>query len=184
VDRDLNDHLLVKTRINFPWNDRRGKMVAQLRDYTHRQNLFYCPGIAFRKELKNLIGGHFFNDQVWWSDDAEMNHRIQKAGLPFYREEGVSLTHDPESMQHDLRGADKLGRGKFAQVMHAGRDTYEEHIIPLLKRMLSGESAANILKIAQQESIPTALYSILWQAVYLYGYHREKIRHLLGWRGN
>ncbi|MFH0770778.1 MAG: glycosyltransferase [Candidatus Peregrinibacteria bacterium] len=179
VDRDLEKHMLIRTHMDFQHRNVLESLVAELRSYVYSKNVFYCPAIAFRKELKDHIGGYFFNDQVWWTEDAEIDHRIQKAGLPIHREPDAVVTHDPESISHDLRGAYKIGRGKFAQVLYANRDTFEEKVGNVLKHILSGESVVALLELARQKSVSTALYSVVWQTIYLLGYHRERIGHLL-----
>lgn len=179
VDRALDEHMLVKTNIVFEHRNLLEKIVAELRAYVYAQDVFYCPAIALRKELKNSIGGYFFNDQVWWTEDAEINHRIKKAGLPLHREPNATVIHDPVSMGYDLKSAYKIGRGKFSQVLFARRDTFEENITNIAKRLLSGESLAEFVKIGREKSLLTAGYSVIWQLVYHLGYHREKIQHQL-----
>jgi len=179
VDQALDSHPLVKTAIRFEHRTNLERMVAEYRDFIHSPDLFYCPGAAFQKSLKNHIGGHFFNDNVWWTEDSEMSFRVKKAGLPIYREKGAVLTHDPESMPYDLKGAHKIGRGKYSQVLYTNRDTFEENIGNVFRRLLSGESAAQFLRLAREKSLSTALYSIVWQAMYYSGYYRARIARWL-----
>lgn len=176
VDNALEQHPLVKTAIRFEHRKFLERLVAEYRDYIHSLDLFYCPGAAFHKSLKDQIGGHYFNDAVWWTEDAEMNFRVKKTGLPIHREQSAILTHDAESMLYDLKGAYKIGRGKFSQVLHANRDTYEENIGSTLQRVVTGESLSRFIDLAKKKSFPTALYSILWQGMYYLGYYRERIR--------
>lgn len=175
IDKALDDNVLVKSRINFGFSNFPERLVAELRTYVHQQDLAYCPGLAFRHDLADKIDGHFFNDRVWWTEDAELNFRIKRAGIPLFRADNAVLCHDPEGWRHDLSGAYKIGRGKHSQVVHAGRDTFEENAMNVLRRLLSGEQFKQLLELAQKASPETAIYSMVWDLFYYLGYYRERI---------
>lgn len=176
LDRDLDHYLLVKPQIIFESQKKIEGIIAKLKEYVYQSGVFYCPGIAFRKELKNHIGGYYFDDNVWWTEDAEMNYRIKKAGLPIYHEKEAVVNHAPESFQHDLKSAYKIGQGKYSQVVHTGRDTYEENIRNTLKRILNGETFKNLWDLYKHsKSLGVLIYSLIWNLFYYFGYYEAKI---------
>ncbi len=180
IDSDLDAHPLVKTKITFKVRNLIEQIAATLRNYVYQSNVFYCPGVAFTHDLKNHIGGHFFNDNVWWTEDAEMNHRIQHAGIPIYYEDRAEIIHAPESIFHDLQSAHKIGQGKYSQVVYAGRDTFEESLSKTIARLLNGKIFKSLTDLYRYSKSPSVVaYSILWNMLYYLGYYRTLLKHKL-----
>lgn len=180
LDAALEEHMLVRSNIQFAHYTPSQRLVAELRDYVYSTGVFYCPGAAFRKELSRHIGGHFFNDSVWWTEDAELNFRIEKAGLNSHLAEDAVVTHLPERLGKDLRGAHKIGMGKHSQVLFANRDTFEEGVLNTAKRLFSGKTLKDIAAIHRHTgSISTVAYSLVWTYMYYMGYYRSLIGNKL-----
>lgn len=179
LDSALNDNALVRSNIQFDHNSWATRIVAEMRTYVYASGVFYCPGAALQKGVREKIGGHFFNDAVWWTEDAEMNFRIKNAGIPVHFAEDAVLRHAPEPMLRDLRGAQKIGRGKYSQVQYAGRDTFEEGVWNTLQRVLTGESFKRLADIAQQKGPDVAVYNLGWNFMYYLGYYRSLLENSL-----
>lgn len=176
LDRDLNHHLLVKPQIIFESQKRIEQTIAKLKEYVYQSGVFYCPGIAFRKELKNYIGGYYFDNNVCWTEDSEMDYRIKKAGLSIYYEEEGAVIHSSEGLRHDLKSAYKIGQGKYSQILYTNRDTNEENIRNTLKRLVNGETFRYFADLYRySKSLRVVIYSAIWNLFYYLGYYMAKI---------
>ncbi|MDD4351805.1 MAG: glycosyltransferase [Candidatus Gracilibacteria bacterium] len=177
LDVLLEKYEIVKSKLEFNWNSFSEKLVSELRAFIHSlpENC-YCPGLALRKDIKEVMGGHFFNDKVWWTEDAEFNFRRQQAGVDYYRTNEVIFTHLPENMPHDLNGAYKIGRGKYSQVLFAGRNTFEEELHNIFKKFFKGQIFQEYAKLLVEKGLAVSMYSLLWDLSYYLGYYRERLQ--------
>jgi glycosyltransferase involved in cell wall biosynthesis len=172
MDNALDRSALVRSDIEFAHSGFGSRLVADLRHYVYHSGVFFCPGAAFRKDIKPLVGGRFFNDRVWWTEDADLNYRIKQAGLRHRFEPAARLVHAPVSVTYDLRGAVKIGAGKFSQVLYADRRSFEESPRAVLGRLLSGRTARQLADIARSKGVFVAVYFVLFSFAYYYGYYR------------
>jgi GT2 family glycosyltransferase len=79
-----------------------------------------------RLDIVDRIGGHFFDERVFWSGDSEMNRRIGRAGLGVVQVSGAVLHHGPISFKHELQSGFQLGMSSRAEVDHGLREPYEQ----------------------------------------------------------
>ena len=119
------------------------------------------------------IGGFLFNEAVPWAEDAELNCRIQKAGISLAFVKDAFVYHAPTSVFHDLRAAFRIGMGKRVSVERAGRFP-DEDILFVFKKLLTGDSIRNLLTITAYKGAIVGSYSILWNLFYHAGYLFQK----------
>jgi cellulose synthase/poly-beta-1,6-N-acetylglucosamine synthase-like glycosyltransferase len=133
--------------------------------------------MGFRRELKDYVGGYYFNENVYWTEDAELTFRIHKTTLSIKRREDAIVVHDPESLPYDLKGAFKIGSGKFSQLVHAGRSWQEESIVTGFKHLLGGKTLRECVQIAQTKSVATAIYALIWKVFYYAGHWYKRLMY-------
>ena len=173
----LETRVLAKATIRHMYRTHFERVVGQLRDFVHSMEVFYGPTVAFRRDLLSNIGGHLFNDRVWWSEDGELSHRISNAGLRIERITDAEVVHEPEGIWHDLKGAFRIGRGKFAQILYAGRSRSDESLWLAALRIANGKTLGNYMETWKKTNLTTTLYAVLWDIVFYAGYWKERITH-------
>lgn len=104
---------LSKGLVIFRNNNLMSKIISRVREYTTTDFISaYSPPLAFSKDIKNLIGGYYFDEQVPWSEDTEFNYRVQQAGIKIHYNPEAIIYHAPISIRQDIRSGFKYGRGK------------------------------------------------------------------------
>jgi len=104
---------LSKGLVIFRNNNLMSKIISKVREYTTTDFISaYSPPLAFSKDIKNLIGGYYFDERVPWSEDSEFNYRVQRAGLKIYYNPKAVIYHAPIKVAQDIRSGFKYGRGK------------------------------------------------------------------------
>jgi len=104
---------LSKGLVVFKSNSFMSNIISKVREYTTTDFInAYSPPLIFSKDIKNLIGGYYFHEQVFWSEDSEFNYRIQKAGLKIYHNPKAIIYHEPLNIKQDMKSGFKCGRGK------------------------------------------------------------------------
>lgn len=166
-----------KARLFFQYDDCHplSKVVASARDFINSSSTgVFTPGLAIRKDIKDQMGGYFFNEQIRWAEDAEFSYRFHKNGLRFGYIEDAVVIHPEVSVKHDLKGAFLIGLSKRRSV-DLGLREGDEDIMPTLKRVLSGETLRRRKKIYQEKGIDTLLYMVVWDAFYNLGYNLRRL---------
>jgi len=104
---------LSKGLVVFKYNSLMSKIISKVREYTTTDFIsVYSPPLAFSKDIKNLIGGYYFHEQILWSEDSEFNYRVQQAGVKIHYNPEAVIYHVPISIKQDIRSGFKYGRGK------------------------------------------------------------------------
>ena len=165
-----------KARLSFRYNSSAlSRAIANARDYINSsQTRVFTPGLALNKGIKEKMGGHYFDEEVRWAEDAEFSYRFHKNGLSFGYVEDAVVTHPPVSLKHDLRGAFLIGLSKRRSVELGLREGSED-LIPTMKRFISGEAFTRRRKVLESKGINTLLYMTMWDLFYNSGYNLRKL---------
>ncbi len=151
------------------------RLVANARDFINSSpTRVFTPGLAIKKDIRERMEGHFFNNQVKWAEDAEFSYRFHKNDLNFGYIEDAVVTHPPVSLKHDLRGAFLIGLSKRRSVDLGLREGNED-IIPTMKRIVSGETFARRRKVLEAKGLDTLLYMTVWDFFYNSGYNLRRL---------
>lgn len=174
----LKENIVVKGRIIFLHNSYLSKIIAELRDYVNRQPVAYVPGLAFRKEILNSIGGYFFNSNISWAEDAEFTYRIQEKGIQVKTIPEAIIYHDSVSPYHDLRAAFRIGGGKRLIVESYGKYNAEDISLTIIN-FLTGKFIKKWIDILKCKGASVLLYNLLWTAIYYTGYYTTRCKNLI-----
>ena len=166
-----------KARILFQYDDNKPltKVFANARDSINSSpTRVLTPGLAINKEIKQKMGGHYFDQQVRWAEDAEFSYRFHQNGLRFNYVPEATINHPPVSVRHDLRGAFLIGLSKRRAVELDLREP-NENVLPTIKRLVSGESINKKRKVVEEKGLVTAAYMTLWDFYYNFGYNLRRL---------
>lgn len=167
-----------KARILFHYDDTKSltRVVANARDFINSSpTRAFTPGLGLNKDIKDRMGGHYFNEEVRWAEDAEFSYRLHKNGLSIAYVKDATINHPAVSVKHDLRGAFLIGLSKRRSVELGLREGNED-LTPTLKRLISGESIQKKRRVVDEKDLATAAYMTVWDFFYNLGYNLRKIR--------
>lgn len=171
----LDKHEVVKTQVNFFYNNYPQYLVAGCRRLFHQVfdngTKLFGPGLAFKKEIQKKIGGYFFNEKVQWGEDGELSKRIHAANLDcLILDEKIS--HDGVSMIYDLRIAFRIGRGNRATERFDGISLLRAFIDDI-RHLITDHHQQ--FRIAYKEGgCRLFLYFFFWKVAFHLGYYTEK----------
>ena len=176
IDETLDEYPIAKVRISFQYDSKRlsSRTVAAARDYVNSLPLVYTPGIGFRKDVTDKIGGFLFNEPVKYAVDADLDYRVKKAGIPIEFIRSVGIQHSPESLSHDLRAAYRIGQGcASSYLVLKTYDCYAD----IGWNALKGVKLKKIPDIAVKKGLTVAFYQIIWDLLYWLGYLNKYIKN-------
>lgn len=161
-----------KPKIVFEYEEdsRISRAIAEARDHINSFPFhLFTPGLSINKSVREEIGGHYFNEDVRWAEDAEFSYRYKKNGLSYDYIPDATINHPRVSPKHDLTGAFLIGLSKSRSVSLGLREG-DEDIIPTAKRILSGESIRRKRNLQEDKGLTTMVYGLVWDASYNAGY--------------
>ena len=135
----LDNYFLVDGKVFFKKDFYSSKVIS----YTREMGLpgyALCPAIGINKDIKPMIGNYFFDDDIQWIEDSELNIRAKKARIEVGIIDEVTCIHDNLTFKQDLKSAYRYGCGvrKAAKKgLHKKRPTANWNlIIPIMKKSL------------------------------------------------
>lgn len=163
-----------KGLVIFRSNSLISKIISKVREYTTTDFISaYSPPLVFSKDIKNLIGGYYFHEQVPWSEDSEFNYRIQQAGLRIHYNPKAVIYHAPISIIQDIRSGFKYGRGK--------RISETLGLLPKTKYFDLPTHTKKFLKTYEvfhtKGLLPALYYFFIWRPVNKIGYLVEGLMY-------
>jgi hypothetical protein len=173
IDRCLNQVPIVSVKINFQFDSRNitTKIVAAARDYVNSLPLVYTPGIGFRKDIIDKIGGFLFNWPVQFAVDADLDYRLKEVKIPIKFIKQVGISHSPETLTHDLKAAYRIGKGCATSYLSLKNYSQFEDV---KWNSLKGVKFKNLPQIAVDKGIVTAFYQVVWDLLYWMGYINKR----------
>lgn len=156
----LEQYLLVDGKVFFKQDTHSSKVIS----YTREMGIpgyALCPAIGINKKLKPMVCNYFFDNDIQWIEDSELNIRARKADIKVGEIKSTTCIHDNLTFKQDLKSAYRYGYGvkKAAdKKLHKKRPTANWNlIIPIFKKnCISG------------------IYYIFWNVVYCLGYFIHK----------
>lgn len=156
----LEKYLLVDGKVFFKKDTFSSKIIS----YTREMGLpgyALCPAMGVNKKIKPLIGNHFFDNDIHWCEDSELNNRAKKKNVEVGVINDITCVHDNLTFRQDLKSAFRYGYGvrlEVAKKLHINRPTANWNLI---------------IPIAKQNLI-SGVYYLLWNIIYCIGYYAKK----------
>lgn len=154
----LRGAFLSKGKVIFQRDNLISNIIARAREYTtsDRQNA-YKPPLAIKKAVKKYINNYYFDSDVHWTEDADLDARVSKAKLKINYLPDAEIYHPPVTLFHDLRSAFRYGIGKRIRVEKG-----------MTKGL--GSFLGNILDVGRKKGVLVGVYLFIWSWVYIFGY--------------
>ncbi len=158
---------LSKGLVTFKSNTLMSKIISKVREYTTTDFISaYSPPLAFSKDIKNLIGGYYFHEQIPWSEDSEFNYRAQRDRLKIHYNPEAVIYHAPVSIKQDIKSGFKYGRGK--------RISEELNLLPKINYFDVSTHTKKFVKtyevFCKKGILPALYYFFIWRPINRIGY--------------
>jgi glycosyltransferase involved in cell wall biosynthesis len=147
------------------------RIIANARNF-HANPIPHLEGViraykplAFRKEIINALGGHYYDDDLKLSEDYEMDIRRQKAGINITYVPEAVVHHCPLSVGADIRSAFRYGADRHTSVSKGETKPKKKFADSIIK--LGNKALPKIGPVA-------TAYMVLWTMAYDVGYHLQK----------
>lgn len=143
------------------------RAIATCRDFDNTYNRAALkPGIAFRKAVRDRIGGYWYDERIRWPCDSEFLWRLNRYQVPIEHVEGFAIEHRPIPLAHALRAYLAYGRDGWKRVAHLGQTT---HLHP-------ANFAAKLKAMAARgRREPGLLLNVVFEGAYITGFLSEAI---------
>jgi GT2 family glycosyltransferase len=149
-----------------PGRSRASAVISRSRTQRNGRLSAYKPALAFSRELATRLGGYFFDARLIWKSDAELDHRIRRAGLRILPAEGCVVHHAPLSLRTDLYSSFHYGVGAaILRCLGLGYVEPQRSVIEAWKR--DGSAAALYMTLSNQ--VLAAGYAYAWVRLRLSG---------------
>ncbi len=163
----LKHERLSKGLVVFKSTSLMSKIISKVREYTTTDFInSYSPPLAFSKDIKDLIGGYYFHEQIPWSEDSEFNYRVQQAGLKIHYNSEAVIYHTPLIIKQDIRSGFRYGRGKAI--------SEKLKLLPrtnFLKPSLYTKRFVKTYEVLQKKGLfPALYYFFIWRSINRIGY--------------
>jgi glycosyltransferase involved in cell wall biosynthesis len=163
VEAALDKHLVVNLPIRFAHDGSRvSRAIAACRNFDNTYSrAAYKPGIAFRAELRDKLGGYWYDERIAWPCDSELLWRLRNLDIAIHHLEGRAIVHRPISLRHACRAYFSYGRDGWKRVTVLHQTT---HLVPLSN---FGRKLSALFKRARTE--PGVLLNLVFDALYIGG---------------
>ena len=153
----LDQYMLVDGKVLFKADTFQSKIISPTRELGI-PGYALCPAIGIHKKIKEKVGNYFFDDDIQWIEDSELNIRAKKAKIEVGIINEVTCIHDNLTFKQDLKSAYRYGYG----VKNAA-----------LKNLHKNSPTANwnLIYPISKKSIFSAIYYFCWNIIYCVGYY-------------
>jgi len=155
----LDEFILVDGRVKYRDDTFQSKIISRVREIGI-PGYALCPSMGLNKKILEFSNGYFFDEDIKWVEDTELNDRLKnKVKIGVINE--TTCIHDNLTFKLDLKSGFKYGTGVKRAV---NKKIYEP----------GPEPNWFLLKQISKKSLLSALYFIIWNGVYCLGYYVEK----------
>lgn len=183
----LEEAPLSKGRVIFTHSNIISKIVALSREY-HVSDIAnaYAPPLAFNKAIRKKLGGYFFDEDLFWTEDHEFNQRVQRAGLPIKFIPDATVRHDEQTFIEDLKSSFNYGAGYFEGIrkgvtqpcfMYGGNKT----LLGSFAYDLIRAAALPVLfaDVTRKKGALPAVFMSVWMTSFSAGYYAQGLFDIL-----
>lgn len=158
------DEQVFKGQVQFAkGNNWFSKIISKSRQHHTAEELTaYKPPLALSRSIRRKIGGHIFNKDLIWREDADLDHRIRQAKIEIKSVEGGLIHHKALNAKSDLRSTFRYGLG--------------EAIADKLGLKLTDVPRSVKSTFKSQGMLP-AIYMLIRNRIYTVGYLYGKIKY-------
>lgn len=172
----LETNAMAKPRLEFHSTGTRiFRLIAESRTrYNSVPTLATNPGLALRRNEIARRCGYVFNPQIRWTEDADLNYRMQRDDVPLTYVSEAVVHHDSVSLGHELRCAFLYGVGKRLSIENTPGRIPDEEFPAVIRAIAKGGTLKKALKNVGEYGLDGAMLAAAWRTLYLTGYHAQK----------
>ncbi len=155
----LDNYLLVDGRVKYRDDSFQSKIISKVREQGI-PGYALCPSMGINKKILEFSNGYFFDEDIKWVEDAELNDRLNgKIKIGVINE--ITCIHDNLTFKLDLTSAYRYGTGVKRAVK---------------KNLYKPGPQPNwfLLKKISKEDLLASIYFIIWNGAYCLGYYTGK----------
>lgn len=159
----LDKYKVVKCKVVFLYRDYIGKIISKVRDYINYDEVkAFAPGLALKKSILEDVGGYYFDGDIHWVEDSELNNRINDAGIEMKFLPEAKIYHSSLTLKQDLRSAFRYGCGKR---------------IGVKKGIMEGIGSffPKIFDVLKKKGVVPFFYIVLWNVFYCSGFFSQAV---------
>lgn len=160
----LRRYHIAKGKVVFESDSFVSGLIAKVRDYTNYDTPKpYNPFLGIKKSVKKYIGNYYFDSDIHWTEDADLNSRLTKAQIKVNYVFSSKVFHPPLTLRHDLRSSFRYGVGKKIRVE---------------KKISSGIGShfGKVFDMISKKGLGAGFYYFVWNWFYVAGYFYQTIR--------
>ncbi len=151
---------VVRATLRFDGDSLASRVVENLQTFQSSDpDRAYQPGLLFHRAIADRIGGYFFDDRIYWTEDADFDRRLRWGGLSVAVSDGV-VRHRSVSVPRKLRSAFRYGIGR---AIAEERRMYGTHPPYAYSLAHAGREWATLRR---RYDLPTACYGAVWGAAF------------------
>jgi glycosyltransferase involved in cell wall biosynthesis len=160
----LDKNFLAKGTVVFERKDFISSIIASVREYmTSDPPKPYNPFLCMRKDIKVYIDNYYFDNDIHWTEDADLNIRVIKAAIKVKYVTSARVFHPCLTLKYDLRSSFRYGIGKRIRVEKGTGEGL-------------GISFSSCLDILKKKGFWSAIYLSIWNCSYIAGYACQIIK--------
>lgn len=156
--KGLGESYLAKGTVRFERNNFSSTIIAKVREYMNTNiPKPYNPFLCIKKDIKKLIGNYYFDNDIHWTEDADLALRVNSANLKVNYVVSASVFHSPLTLRDDLKSAFRYGIGKRIRVTKSTGKGIGVHF-------------NNTLDVFKKKGLGASIYFSIWNCFYTAGY--------------
>ena len=170
--RGLESAVLSKGRTVFSRS--RGPIsgaIAAYRTFHTSDHLSaFSPPLALSRAALKLLLGHYFDEDLAWSEDLDFDRRVKARGIRIAHSPDAVIVHPPLTLLQDLRSAYRYGTG-YAMGERKG-------VFPAPQRRSWRDrlrtDSRHFRLVRSAKGTAASLYAMLWMQAYRLGFRSER----------
>lgn len=156
--KGLTNYGVAKGKVVFESNNFISGIIAKVREYSYYDTPKpYNPFLAINKGIKKTIGNYFFDSNIYWTEDADLNTRLKEANIKVNYVFNAKVFHPPLNLKHDLRSAFRYGVGKRIRVETGKANNMGTHF-------------KKVFDVMNKKGFLAGVYYFVWNISYSMGY--------------
>lgn len=109
---DWRSDSVVRATLRFDGRGAQRRWVENLQNHQMSYpDRAYQPGLLIHREIRERVGGYFFDTDIHWTEDADLDRRLRGAGISVVVSRAV-VTHGRVTIWRKFRSAFRYGIGR------------------------------------------------------------------------
>ena len=111
----LEKYLIVDVKVKYLSDSFQSNIISFMRQLG-LPGYALCPSMGINKKILSLVGNYYFDEDIKWIEDSELNFRVFKANIDIGFIDEITCIHDNLTFKQDLKSGFRYGTGAKAAV--------------------------------------------------------------------